>query len=118
MPAAALQPCGGARKSRRKPRVARTGNRTGAPTPTPTLPRKQRRGINTYGRGVGAGVAASLTPHLARRLDDEAELFRLLPGAQRIAIDGRGEAALRAEAQLLERHVFRRLVDAALQFVL
>src|SRR3984893_271024 len=57
-------------------------------------------------------------PDFARRLDDEAQLCDLFVSGQRVAVDGRGEAALRAEAELLERHVFRRLVDPALQSVL
>ena len=35
-----------------------------------------------------------------------------------VAFLGRGEAALRREAELVERDVFRRLVDAALELVL
>src|SRR5438270_10194451 len=63
-------------------------------------------------------LEARLSPDFARGLDDEAELGLLLFHCQRIAVDGRGEAALRAEAELVERHVFGRFVDAALQFVL
>src|SRR5215469_14210715 len=57
-------------------------------------------------------------PYFARGLDDEVQLGDLLVPGQCVAVDGRGEAALRAEAKLLERHVFRRLVDTALQRVL
>src|SRR5438045_5225772 len=57
-------------------------------------------------------------PHFARRLDDETELGDLLVPGQRVAVDGGGEAALRAEAELLERHVFRCLLDPALELVL
>jgi hypothetical protein len=37
---------------------------------------------------------------------------------QRVAVDGRREATLRAEAELLERHVFRRFVDPPRQIIL
>src|SRR6266404_1130998 len=57
-------------------------------------------------------------PHFARCLHDETELGDLLVAGQRVAVDGRGKAALRAEAELFERHVSRRLVDPALQLVL
>src|SRR5438105_5033859 len=57
-------------------------------------------------------------PHFAGGLDDETQLGDLFVPGQRVAVDGRGEAALRAEAELLERHVFRRLVDPPLQLVL
>src|SRR5712691_8876535 len=57
-------------------------------------------------------------PHFARGLDDEAQLGDLLVPGQCVAVDGRGEAALRAEAELIERHEFRRLVDSPLQRIL
>src|SRR5260370_11731427 len=76
------------------------------------------RGKASPRRGLAARPVGSLAPHLARHLDDEAELGFLFLDRQRVAVDGRGEAALRAEAELLERHVAGRLLDAALQFVL
>ena len=46
------------------------------------------------------------------------ELRPLLVLGEHVALDGRGEAALRREAELLERRVLRGLLDAALQLVL
>src|SRR5262244_1119848 len=43
-------------------------------------------------------------PNFPGSLDDEAQFSRLLFDCQGVALDGRGEAALRAEAELLERH--------------
>src|SRR6266436_4110875 len=57
-------------------------------------------------------------PYFARGLDDETQLGDLFVPGQRVAVDGRREAALRAEAELLQRYVFCRLVDPALQLVL
>ena len=48
---------------------------------------------------------------LARAVDDEAELGPLLVGGERVALDRAGEAALRAQAQLIHRHVAGRLLD-------
>src|SRR6202048_4823167 len=56
-------------------------------------------------------------PHFARCLHNKTKLGDLLLPGQRVAVDGRRESALRTEAQLPERHVFRRFVDAALQYV-
>src|SRR5262249_61194540 len=60
----------------------------------------------------------ALTPHLVRNLDDAAQFRPLLVLAQQIALLGRGEAALAGNAELVERRVFRRLLDAALELVL
>src|SRR5712691_13458351 len=60
-------------------------------------------------------VASS--PHLIRDLHDPRELRPLLVLAEDIAFLSRGEAALRREAELVERDEFRRLVDAALEGV-
>src|SRR5579885_3329261 len=57
-------------------------------------------------------------PHLARGFNDQPQLRLLLVDRQRIALDSRGEAALRRQAELLERNVFCRLVEATLQIVL
>src|SRR6202011_6222261 len=57
-------------------------------------------------------------PHFARCLHNKAKLGDLLLPGQRVAVDGRRESALRTEAELLERHVFRRLVDPPLELVL
>src|SRR5438132_1531843 len=53
-----------------------------------------------------------------RGLDDEPQLGDLFVVADRVAFDGRGKAALRRQADLLERHVLARLIDAALEIVL
>ena len=45
-------------------------------------------------------------------LFDEAQFVPLLLLRQEVSLLGRGEAALRAEAQLIERDVLCRLVDA------
>src|SRR5215469_11123170 len=68
-------------------------------------------------RATGAGLVPA-APHLTRGFDDEAQFGFLLLDRQSVAFDGRGKAALRAEAELLQRHVFGGLVDAALQVVL
>src|ERR1700744_2343225 len=59
-----------------------------------------------------------LAPDLPRGLDHQAEFRGLLFDRQGVAVDGRGEAALRRQAELLERNVFGGLVDAALELVL
>src|SRR5215472_10575946 len=58
-----------------------------------------------------------LAPDLTRDLDDALKLVDLLLDADAVALDGRGEAALRAEGELVERHVFRGLVDPTLELV-
>src|SRR4051812_21799220 len=75
-----------------------------ASTPAPDAPRLVRAG--------------RLAPDLLRGLDDQAELRPLLVLRQLVALDRRGEAALRGQAELLERRVLRRLLDATLQLVL
>ena len=47
-----------------------------------------------------------------RDLLDKAQFVPLLLLRQEVSLLGRGEAALRAEAELIERDVLRRLVDA------
>src|SRR5690242_21962455 len=85
-----------------------------APSASPTAPpsseplirdRRERRG-------------RSLAPDLFRELDAAGELGPLLLLGQQVALLGRGEAALRRQAELLERGELRRLVDAALELVL
>ena len=61
--------------------------------------------------------AAPLPPHLMRDLDDLAELRPLRLLGEDVALLGGGEAALRGEAELVERREFGRLVDAALDVV-
>src|SRR5688572_8728954 len=57
-------------------------------------------------------------PHLSGELDDHAQLRPLLVLGQNVALLGRGEAALRAQGELVEVGVFRGLLDAALDVVL
>ena len=64
---------------------------------------------------AGAPRDVSLTPHLPRRLGDQFELALLVVGAEQIADDVGGEAALRADRKLIERNELRRLVDPALE---
>src|SRR5580704_3199806 len=59
----------------------------------------------------------ALAPDVARCLHDEAELCGLLFLGQDVAFHGGGEAALRREAELVERDELGGLVDAALQRV-
>src|SRR6185437_16918520 len=77
--------------------------RRAAARPTPARPRRAPR-----------ARAASL-PHVRGDLDDQPQLRPLLLDRERVALDRRREAALRREAQLLERHVLRGFVDAALE---
>src|SRR6185312_6036134 len=65
----------------------------------------------------GARASSPSLPDAARRLDHDLELALLVVGADEIADDVRGEAALRADCQLLERDVPGRLVDALSQLV-
>ena len=48
------------------------------------------------------GLHRRSAPHLGRRLDDQLELGDLVVVAHDVALDGRREAALRGEAQLLD----------------
>src|SRR6516162_9988984 len=63
-------------------------------------------------------LVIGLPPHLVRNLDDAAQFRPLLVLGQQIALLGRGEAALAGNAELVERGVFRRRLDAALELVL
>src|SRR3569623_1160063 len=57
-------------------------------------------------------------PNHLRHLDDHPQLRPLLVLGERVALLGRGKAALRRQRQLLERRELRRLVDPALVRVL
>src|SRR6478609_8406971 len=59
-----------------------------------------------------------LAPHFFGDLDHPAELRPLLVLGQRIALLGRGKAALAGDAELVEGRILRRLVDAAFELVL
>src|SRR4051812_22177518 len=52
---------------------------------------------------------AALAPDLLRRLHDQSQLGDLLLARERVAVDGRGEAALGREAELVDVDVPRRL---------
>src|SRR5271168_3928123 len=69
-------------------------------------------------RRDAAELVASIAPDFAGGLDDEAELSHLLVVSQRVALGGRGEAALAGQADLVQRHVLGGFVDAALEVVL
>src|ERR1700761_466614 len=58
------------------------------------------------------------SPNLVGELYDHPQLGPLLVLGQNVALFGRGEAALRRQAELVERDVLGRLVDAALDDVL
>src|SRR6185312_5916118 len=60
----------------------------------------------------------SLAPHLRGGLQDELQLAELLVGGQVVALARGREAALRREAELVDVHVLRGLLDAALEVVL
>src|SRR3990172_4970723 len=79
-----------------------------------------RRSTSSRRRQPSSGPAArsQAAPHLARQLDAERELRPLVPDRHVVALDGRGEAALGADAELVERDVLGRLVEAPLEVVL
>src|SRR3972149_6802693 len=56
-------------------------------------------------------------PDPARRLRDQLQLAPLLVPGEQVAEVGGGEAALRADRQVLDRYVLRRLIDAPPQLV-
>src|SRR5262249_10847389 len=60
----------------------------------------------------------ALAPDLLGRLDHQAQLRPLVLVGQLVALDGRREAALRRQAELVDVHVLRRLLDAPLEQVL
>src|SRR6266542_708788 len=57
-------------------------------------------------------------PDLPGGLDDQAELRDLLLVGHEVALDRGGEAALRRQAELLQRHEVARLLDPPLEVVL
>src|SRR6185312_557608 len=77
--------------------------------------RQCRRG--GFGKG-NRRCPSRLAPYLLGDLDDQLQLAPLVLLGEDVALDGRGEAALAREAELLERRVARRLLDAALEVVL
>src|SRR5689334_3602005 len=75
-------------------------------------------------RALSCGLSGSpfcglrRAPNLLRELDDVAELCVLLRFAEEIAAGVAGKAALRAEAHLIDGHVFAGFLDAPLDRVL
>src|SRR5689334_15023859 len=63
------------------------------------------------GSGIDTPTFISVPPHVVRHFDDALELAPLLVLGERVAMVRAGEAALRRQAQPLQRHVLRRLVD-------
>jgi hypothetical protein len=63
------------------------------------------------------GPPSVTAPDAVRGVDDQFELPPLLVRAQTIAPRDRRKPALRAEREMLERHVARRVVDAPAQEV-
>src|SRR5262245_29789736 len=63
-------------------------------------------------------LPGSVPPHLVRHLDAAAELRPLLFLGEQVAFLGRGEAALRREAELVEVDELRGFVEAAHELVL
>src|SRR5579864_1399133 len=63
-------------------------------------------------RWRGRSERARSAPHLVRQLDDHPQLRPLLVFGEDVAFLGRGEAALRREAKLIERDIFCRFLDA------
>src|SRR5262249_10743772 len=84
------------------------GRRPPMPLPTGERWSKRLRTVLTQSRRA---------PHVARDADDETELGDLLGDRHGLATDAAGEAALRAQGELLERGVAAGLVDAALERV-
>src|SRR5262249_26418725 len=74
--------------------------------------------LGFYGEPSVLKVAFSSSPNLVGELDNHAQFRPFLLLGQDIAFLGRGEAALRREAELLERSEFARFLDAALDGVL
>src|SRR5436305_10743360 len=77
-------------------------------------------------RAVRSGVRSArsldrgnpgLSPDFLGDVDDQFELGDFLLVAQHVALDGGGEAALRRQAELVERHELGRLLDPALEHV-
>src|SRR6266704_5045206 len=63
-------------------------------------------------------MATPSAPYFFRKLDDHPKFRPLFRLGQHVALLGRGEAALRRQAILIERRKLRGLLDAALDGVL
>src|ERR1700726_2768972 len=79
--------------------------------------RKRSRNPRRH-RSAEAARSSGLPPHLARDLDHQPQLLRLLLDGNVIAVHGAREPALRRQGQLIQRRVLRSLFDAALDGVL
>src|ERR1041384_109054 len=62
-------------------------------------------------------IDALLSPDFLGQIHQQLELGPLLPLGQHIALLGRGKAALRRQAELIEPHELRRLLNAPLDIV-
>src|SRR5262249_585078 len=60
------------------------------------------------------GRVSSTSPHLLGNLHDHPQFGPLFVLGEDVAFFGRGEAALRRQAQLIQRDIFNRFVDAPL----
>src|SRR6516225_6409929 len=83
---------------------------------SPACALKRDRRVSALTRRPGDDRAL-VSPDLPGDLDDRAQLRPLLALRQNISFFSRGKAALRREAKLIERNVFRGFVDAALDLV-
>ena len=81
-------------------------------------PHRAARAARAPGAGRGSSRRPPSAPDLLGDLHDLAQLGPLLLLAERVALDGRGEAALRREAELVDVDELRGLLDAALEQVL
>src|SRR5262249_41679737 len=72
----------------------------------------------TLWRSLPTTIALSSPPHFAGDVDDHPQFRPFLLLGEDIAFLRRGEAALRRQAELLERRKFARFVDAAFDVVL
>src|SRR5260370_31063802 len=77
-----------------------------------------RPGSTRYaGSGTETPTFMSVSPHVASHLDDALEFLQVPVLGRRVAVMRAGEAALGRQAQPLQGHVLRGLVDAAPQGV-
>src|SRR4051794_17185469 len=77
------------------------------------------RSINARASARGRSRACTWSaPDLFRGLDDQRQLRQLILTRELVALRGRGEAALRREAELLDVDVLRGRLDPALELVL
>src|SRR5918998_2271273 len=106
--------CG--RREHAKPPARSTRRGAGRDRPVIKDPLAPHRS-HARGGALQGGREPASPPDLLGGLDDERQLGDLLVAGQRVALHGRGEAALRGQGQLLQRHVAGGLVDAPLEVV-